>query len=87
VVTSELTLYETDGNGIAVITVEPGMEYLVNAVRLEPVEVEPDSDGPEWRTLWASLTFEVPSPRSDARYGPIPERLAPRAMARYRNTV
>jgi uncharacterized GH25 family protein len=60
--TSELTLYETDGNGIAVITVEPGMEYLVNAVRLEPVEVEPDSDGPEWRTLWASLTFEVPSP-------------------------
>jgi hypothetical protein len=58
----ELTLYETDGNGIAVITVAPGMEYLVNAVRLEPVEQEPDSDGPQWRTLWASLTFEVPPP-------------------------
>jgi hypothetical protein len=43
---AELTLYETDGNGIAVITVEPGMEYLVNAVTLEPVEPsEPDRSG------------------------------------------
>jgi hypothetical protein len=59
---TELTLYETDGNGIAVITVASGMEYLVSAVRLEPVEQDADSDGPQWRTLWSSLTFEVPPP-------------------------
>lgn len=59
---AELTLYETDGNGIVVISVAPGMEYLVNAVTLEPVEYSDGTDGAEWRTLWASLTFEVPSP-------------------------
>lgn len=57
-----LTLYETDGNGIVVIAVEPGTEYLVNAVALEPVDPEGADNGPEWRTLWASLTFEVPAP-------------------------
>lgn len=57
-----LTLYQTDGNGIAVIAVEPGLEYLVNAVALEPVDPSAAGDGPEWRTLWASLTFEVPAP-------------------------
>jgi uncharacterized GH25 family protein len=58
---AELTLYETDGNGIVVISVAPGTEYLVNAVTLEPVEPSGDTDA-EWRTLWASLTFEVPRP-------------------------
>lgn len=59
---AELTVYETDTNGIAVITVAPGMEYLVSSVRLEPVDVEPGTEGAVWRTLWASLTFEVPRP-------------------------
>jgi hypothetical protein len=60
---AELTLYETDGNGIVVISVQPGMEYLVNAVTLEPVEPSGE-DGAEWRTLWASLTFAVPRPET-----------------------
>jgi hypothetical protein len=29
-------------------------------VTLEPVEDAEGSDPAEWRTLWASLTFEVP---------------------------
>jgi hypothetical protein len=46
-----------------VISVQPGMEYLVNAVTLEPVEPSGE-DGAEWRTLWASLTFAVPRPET-----------------------
>jgi cobalt/nickel transport protein len=59
---ADMTLYQTDGNGIVVIAVTPGTEYLVNAVTLEPIEYIEGGDGAEWRTLWASLTFEVPSP-------------------------
>lgn len=59
-----LTLYETDSNGIVVITVSPGTEYLVNAVTLEPVVPAEDARGTEWRTLWASLTFAVPRPET-----------------------
>ncbi|MCU4651634.1 DUF4198 domain-containing protein [Roseibacterium sp. SDUM158016] len=70
---AELELFQTDGNGIVVLPVNSGMEYLVNAVTLEPMEpTDPDADaagseaeGPaEWRTLWASLTFEVPAPET-----------------------
>lgn len=57
---AELTLYETDSNGIVILSVAPGTEYLVNAVTLEPVEYADGSEEAEWRTLWASLTFEVP---------------------------
>lgn len=57
---AELTIYQTDGNGIVVVSVSRGMEYLINAVTLEPVEDAEGSDPAEWRTLWASLTFEVP---------------------------
>lgn len=59
---AELSIYQTDGNGIVVISVDPGMEYLVHSVTLEPVEYTVGSDSAEWRTLWASLTFEVPAP-------------------------
>lgn len=61
---AELTIQQTDGNGIVILSVSPGMEYLVNAVTLEPVEDSVEIDGAEWRTLWASLTFEVPAPQS-----------------------
>lgn len=60
---AEMSLYETDGNGIVVLPVERGMEYLVNAVAMEAVEQTgaADEETPEWRTLWASLTFSVPA--------------------------
>jgi uncharacterized GH25 family protein len=57
---AQLSIYRTDGNGIVVVSVSRGMEYLINAVTLEPVEDAEGPDPAEWRTLWASLTFEVP---------------------------
>lgn len=67
---AELSVFETDGNGIVVLPVQRGMEYLVNAVTLEAVENEGENGGPaeegtpDWRTLWASLTFSVPVPET-----------------------
>ncbi|MGP1355762.1 DUF4198 domain-containing protein, partial [Roseicyclus sp.] len=55
------TVHESDSNGIVVLSVRPGMQYLVHSVALEPGD---GSEGaPDWRTLWASLTFEVPAPQ------------------------
>lgn len=59
---ASFSAYHTDSNGIVVLAVERGMEYLVSTVALEPVggaEVEA-----EWRTLRTSLTFAVPEPES-----------------------
>ncbi|MDG4649430.1 DUF4198 domain-containing protein [Roseibacterium sp. SDUM158017] len=55
--------YETDGNGIVVLPVAAGMEYLVTSVILEPA-AEGAAPGSHWRTLRASLTFEVPRPET-----------------------
>lgn len=57
--TVEVTLHRTDDDGIATLPVAPGHRYLVDAVAMEPVEPVA-SDDPEWRTLWASLTFQMP---------------------------
>jgi hypothetical protein len=55
-----ITLHRTDAEGRAVLPVEPGHEYLADAVTL--LEVEPTADSAAvWHTLWASLTFEVPA--------------------------
>lgn len=66
----ERALYETDSNGIVVLPVEAGCEYFVTAVTLEPVDAGSEADAAAdpreaWRTLWASLTFEVPRPRPE----------------------
>jgi len=53
----EITLHRTDAEGIAVLPVEARHEYLVDAVAIEAMD---PAEGAEWRTLWASLTFEVP---------------------------
>ena len=55
-----VTLHGTDGEGRAVLPVEPGHEYLVDAVALLPVEPESEGD-PVWHTVWASLTFALPA--------------------------
>lgn len=52
-----ISLHRTDGNGVVLLPVEPGYEYLVDAVSIEPADPE---TGAEWRTLWASLTFALP---------------------------
>lgn len=61
---AEVSIYRTDSNGIVVLPVERGREYLVNAVTLEAGE-DAGEDAPEWRTHWASLTFEVPLPEAN----------------------
>lgn len=47
----------TDGGGIAVIPVEPGHDYLLDAVVLRPA---PDPQDAVWETLWAAMTFSTP---------------------------
>lgn len=49
----------TDANGIARLPVQPGHVYMIDAVVLEPLDPVADTD-PEWRTLWANMTFAVP---------------------------
>ncbi len=56
--TVEVTKYRTDADGVAVIPVQPGVAYLVDAVVMR--EIGPDTeDGPTWESLWASLTFKT----------------------------
>lgn len=62
----EMSVHETDSNGIVILPIEPGTEYLVTSVMLEPTAEAPDAapDDGVWRTLWASMTFEVPRPET-----------------------
>lgn len=54
-----VTTHRTDGNGVAVLPVRTGHEYLADAVTIEPLDPV-EADGAQWRTLWAALTFAVP---------------------------
>lgn len=55
--TVEITLHRTDAEGIANIAVQPGHDYLFDAVTLAPYEGPQDA---VWSTYWAALTFSVP---------------------------
>ncbi len=49
----------TDGEGVARLPLdEPGL-WLISAVHMTRAEPDPDAD---WRSLWASLTFDQRSP-------------------------
>ncbi len=55
-------ILHTDGDGRAAFDVQPGHEYLADAVFMTPLDVvNPDVD-PAWQSDWASLTFSVPAP-------------------------
>jgi len=57
----ELTLHRTDAEGVAVLPVEPGHDYLVSAVVLRaPDRSIAAATGAVWESLWAALTFAVP---------------------------
>ncbi|MGR3463648.1 DUF4198 domain-containing protein [Limimaricola sp.] len=57
----ELTLHRTDAEGVAVLPVEAGHDYLANAVVLrEPAEALAAETGAVWESLWAALSFAVP---------------------------
>ena len=57
----KVSTVKTDSAGVATIPIEPGTEYLLDAVTLR----EPSPDLAEardvvWETLWAALTFKTP---------------------------
>ena len=57
-----VSILRTDAQGRAAVPVMPGMAYLLDAVVLRPVaDATTVAAGPVWETLWASLTFAVPT--------------------------
>ncbi|SFM23250.1 DUF4198 domain-containing protein [Shimia aestuarii] len=51
----------TDASGIVEVPLNPGHDYLLNAVILRPPEQERTKDtNIVWETLWASMTFSRP---------------------------
>ncbi len=59
--TVTVTITRTDEAGRAAIPLVAGMEYMLDAVVLRPVQSATTVEaGPVWETLWASLTFAVP---------------------------
>ncbi|MFT5974416.1 MAG: putative GH25 family protein [Gammaproteobacteria bacterium] len=56
----KITLHQTNSMGIALLPVEKGYEYMADHVVLKAVEQEESYD-PVWHSLWANLTFFVPT--------------------------
>ena len=54
-----ITLHRTDAEGIVILPIEAGMTYMADAVFLEAVEPDADSEA-IWVTHWANMTFAVP---------------------------
>ena len=59
--TVDVALYRTDAEGLAVLPLKPGHEYLVDAVVLRDTGNNDPAAGAVWHSLWASLTFAVPA--------------------------
>lgn len=57
-----ISTQRTDVNGRVIISVEPGVEYLLDAVVMLPLEPQDAAKDPVWESLWASLTFKTPQP-------------------------
>lgn len=55
-----VSTYRTDSEGIAVLQVHSGVEYLVDATLILPLPNDDMARGPVWESLWAGLTFLVP---------------------------
>lgn len=56
-----VTLHRTDAQGIAVLPVQAGHEYMADAVVMRvPSNALASDYGAVWETLWANLTFAVP---------------------------
>ncbi len=51
---------QTDADGRATLPVQPGVEYLLDAVILLPLAPGDDPRDPVWESLWAALTFKTP---------------------------
>lgn len=57
--TVTVTLHRTDAQGVALLPVQAGHEYLADHVVLEPIEPTEENDA-VWHTYWAGLTFGIP---------------------------
>lgn len=56
-----VSLHRTDSQGIAVLPVRAGYEYMADAVVMRvPSDAMAAEYGAVWETLWANLTFAVP---------------------------
>ena len=56
-----VTLQRTDADGVAVLPVRSGYEYMADAVVMRvPSDAMAAEHGAVWETLWANLTFAVP---------------------------
>jgi uncharacterized GH25 family protein len=57
-----ITLHRTNGDGVAVLPVQAGHDYMADAVvlRMPSMAVRADTSA-VWETLWANLTFHVPA--------------------------
>ena len=49
----------TNDEGVAVISVKPGHDYMLDSVVMRELESKKVGD-PVWESLWANLTFSVP---------------------------
>ena len=55
------SVHYTDADGIAILPIVAGSEYMLNAVIFrQPLERHIDPNA-VWETLWANLTFAVPN--------------------------
>ena len=60
--TVTVSLHRTDASGRGTIPVQPGHEYLLDAVILRPAPATGATENaPLWESLWAALTFAVPA--------------------------
>lgn len=62
----------TDSEGRVVLPLEPAGVWLITAVSMREAAGKPD--GAQWRSLWGSLTLEVPAGDGPPRAGPAPAR-------------
>lgn len=57
-----ISTHLTDAGGIALLPVRAGHVYMADAVLMrEPAPAKAETSGAVWESLWANLTFAVPS--------------------------
>lgn len=54
----DVTDYTTDDEGRISFSVSPGTVYMLNSVKMLPID--PPQDDVAWQSFWSSLTFEIP---------------------------
>jgi hypothetical protein len=55
-----LQKHQTDADGRIMFPVRPGHDYLVDSVRLLPIDAPDEPQKAVWESLWASLSFRLP---------------------------